>query len=160
LLKRTYEGKNGEWQQVIENSGMELREFAALSLEKVNVKSKKKRIRLKALKKALTQKEVVKDILVMVQKEKQDVKPSKEEERESELSVQGLPVTTLLKLGKKYVKEANAVKYYYNADKQEFYKNKNKLETVIDKGSKSLESSEYASFQKELKVELDKRQKK
>ncbi|MFC0472795.1 hypothetical protein ACFFHM_20490 [Halalkalibacter kiskunsagensis] len=160
MLKRTYENKNGELQQIIENSGMEIREFTAISLERVNVKSKKKRIRQKALKKALSQTDVVKDILVMVQGEKEQSKPStKDEKSESNLTVRGLPVTTLLKLGKRYLKEEDVVRYYYNAEKEEFYKNKAKLETIIEESSKRLESSEFVSYQKDLKEELDKRNK-
>jgi hypothetical protein len=165
LKKRTYDQQNGELQKAIENSGIEFREFAAMSLEKMNVKSKKKRIRQKALKKAFTQNEVAKEILLMVQLNKQEKKPDlkqgqAEESVTTTLSVQGLPVTFLLKLGKKYLKEEEVVRFYYTADKEPYYKNKQLLEETVELKSKELEPSLYASFQADVKVEFDKKARK
>ncbi|KHF40406.1 hypothetical protein [Halalkalibacter okhensis] len=166
MLNRTYDIKNGELKQAIEKSGLELREFATMSLEKMNVKSKKKRIRQKALKRAFTHKEVAKEILLMVQG---DNKASKQEDQkvvqavegnDSAASVRGLPVTFLLKLGKKYLKDEEVVRFYYNADKEEFYKNKNLLEQVIETNSKNLDSTQLAQFQNDVMEELEKRAKK
>ncbi|MCL7749379.1 hypothetical protein [Halalkalibacter alkaliphilus] len=165
MLKRTYDIKNGELKQAIEKSGLELREFATMSLEKMNVKSKKKRIRQKALKRAFTQNEVAKEILLMVQGGQ---KESKQEEQavqsvvktESHVSVRGLPVTFLLKLGKKYLKDEDVVRFYYNAEKEEFYKNKKLLEQVIENSSTNLDSNELSAYQSDVKAELEKRAKK
>ncbi|MDT8860664.1 hypothetical protein N0O92_10505 [Alkalihalobacillus sp. MEB130] len=167
MLKRTYNIKNGEVKQAIEKSGMELREFATLSLEKLNVKSKKKRIRQKALKRVFAQNEVVKEILLMVDstneknQEQESSKVKKQVAREeSVVSVRGLPVTFLLKLGKAHMKDLDVVKYYYNAEKEEFYKNKKLLENAIEEEAKNLDSEPLLAFQEEVQAELDKRAKK
>ncbi|WP_227938103.1 hypothetical protein [Alkalihalobacillus deserti] len=160
LKKRTYESNNLKLKEAIKNSGIEYSEYAAMRLEKINVKSKKKRIRQKALKKALTKEEVAKEILLMVQGDNQKSKPVDKQEQIEEketLSVRGLPVTFLLKLGKKYLKEEEAVRFYYNADKEEFYKNKKLLENVVENHSVNLTPDVLASFQADVKVELDKR---
>ncbi|MFC0559733.1 hypothetical protein ACFFH4_11810 [Halalkalibacter alkalisediminis] len=161
MKKRTYE--NVELRKAIENSGLEYKDFIAMSLEKVQVKSKKKRIRQKALKKVLTKNEVAKEILLMGQGNQENKKMNKQElaeEKGTSLSVRGLPVTFLLKLGKKYLKEEDAVRFYYNADKEEFYKNKQLLEDVVETESVHLEPSVLAAFHEDIKVELDKRAKK
>ncbi|ARK30697.1 hypothetical protein [Halalkalibacter krulwichiae] len=163
MLKRTYERQN-ELKKAMEDSGIELKQFMAIGLEKVNVKSKKKRIRQKALKKALSQKEVVKDILLTVEGDQGEKKQASEKEnivpRNDDVTVRGLPVTFLLKLGKKFLKEEDVVRFYYNADKDEFYKNKQLLEDVVENQSKKLEHSQFAAFQVEVKAELEKRAKK
>jgi hypothetical protein len=166
LLKRTYDIKNGELKQAIEKSGLELREFAMMSLEKMNVKSKKKRIRQKALKRAFTQNEVAKEILLMVaggqkeSKQEEQVAVQSVVKTESHVSVRGLPVTFLLKLGKKYLKDEDVVRFYYNAEKEEFYKNKKLLEQVIENSSTNLDSNELSAYQSDVKAELEKRAKK
>ncbi|GAE34272.1 hypothetical protein [Halalkalibacter akibai] len=160
MLKRTYGFKNDHWKKTLDQSGMELREFTAMSLEKVKVKSKKKRIRQKALKRALSQKEVAKEILLMVQKEKQDSPQTIKQEQSvtlNSVSVRGLPVTFLLKLGKKYFKEADVVRFYYNADKEVFYKNKELLVDVVETESKNLQDDQYDLFLKDVQAELEKR---
>ena len=161
LKKRTYE--NVELRKTIQHSGMEYKELIALSLEKVQVKSKKKRIRQKALKKVLTKNEVAKEILLTVQGNQDSKKLNKQELTEKQdqtLSVRGLPVTFLLKLGKKYLKEEDSVRFYYNADKEEFYKNKQLLEDVVENKSVYLEPEVRTAFQKDVQEELDKRAKK
>ncbi|GAE24511.1 hypothetical protein JCM9140_445 [Halalkalibacter wakoensis JCM 9140] len=164
MQKRTYEINNGEVKQAIEKSGLELREFALLSLEKMNVKSKKKRIRQKALKKAFTQNEVAKEILLMVQGKKEVTANVKQEEKaetiSESVSVRGLPVTFLLKLGKKYCKEEDVVRFYYNAEKEPFYKNKKLLEQMLESCPNQLDAEELVAFQQDVQAELDKRAKK
>jgi len=47
------------------------------------------------------------------------------------ISIEGLPVTFLLKLGKQYFSDLEAVKYYYNANHEQFYKNRSLLEDSL-----------------------------
>jgi hypothetical protein len=48
------------------------------------------------------------------------------------ISIEGLPVTFLLKLGKQYFSDLEAVKYYYNANHEQFYKNRSLLEESLN----------------------------
>jgi hypothetical protein len=50
-----------------------------------------------------------------------------------EISIEGLPVTFLLKLGKEFFSDLEAVKYYYNSKQDEFYKNRSLLEESLQK---------------------------
>jgi hypothetical protein len=60
--------------------------------------------------------------------------------------IEGLPVTFLLKLGKEFFSDLEAVKYYYNSKHEDFYKNRSLLE-------ESLQSSiNNASSEEQLKV--------
>ncbi|KQL32801.1 hypothetical protein AN960_22780 [Bacillus sp. FJAT-25509] len=60
--------------------------------------------------------------------------------------IEGLPVTFLLKLGKEFFSDLEAVKYYYNSKHEDFYKNRSLLE-------ESLQTSiNNASSEEQLKV--------
>lgn len=125
----------------------------AMILAKVNVKSKKKRIVKKVLKKAIHQ-EMIAKVSPVISKETQ----IKEKEAVT-LSVNSLPVTTLLQLGKKYLKEEGVVKYYYNAEKEAFYKNKTLLVSVLDEKTKELQPDERKAYNQEVEELWSKRKK-
>lgn len=60
--------------------------------------------------------------------------------------IEELPVTFLLKLGKEFFSDLEAVKYYYNSKHEDFYKNRSLLE-------ESLQSSiNNASSEEQLKI--------
>ena len=60
--------------------------------------------------------------------------------------IEGLPVTFLLKLGKEFFSDLEAVKYYYNSKHEDFYKNRSLLE-------ESLQSSiNESSHEEQLKI--------
>lgn len=62
------------------------------------------------------------------------------------IMIEGLPVTFLLKLGKEFFSDLEAVKYYYNSKQEEFYKNRSLLE-------ESLQTSiNNASNEEQLKI--------
>lgn len=127
----------------------------AMILAKVNVKSKKKRIVKKVLKKAIHQ-EMIAKVSPVISEETQ----IKEKEKENvTLSVNNLPVTTLLQLGKKYLKEEEVVKYYYNAEKEAFYKNKTMLVSVLDEKTKELQPDERKAYNQEVEELWSKRKK-
>ncbi|MCM3713942.1 hypothetical protein [Halalkalibacter oceani] len=102
----------------------------AAVIASLTVKSKKKRIRQKALKKALQQ--------------------SGGQRYSESVSVADLPVTVLLQLGKAFLKEEEAVKHYYNAGKPEFYKNKTLLCEVLETKARQLPEAQWIAFKEEL----------
>jgi hypothetical protein len=69
------------------------------------------------------------------------------------ISIEGLPVTFLLKLGKQYFSDLEAVKYYYNANHEQFYKNRSLLEESLN-ASISTSSKEV---QEDIKVFIENR---
>lgn len=54
-----------------------------------------------------------------------------------EISIEGLPVTFLLKLGKEFFSDLEEVKYYYNSKQEEFYKNRSLLEKSLQQSINS-----------------------
>ncbi|KGA98681.1 hypothetical protein AJ85_00115 [Alkalihalobacillus alcalophilus ATCC 27647 = CGMCC 1.3604] len=108
------------------------------------VRSKKKRIRNKVAKRLNGQ-------LGMNQGEslpkEEEFTPKASNES---VSVSGLPVTKLLKLGKAFFKEQEVIKYYYTVGKEPFYKNKELLIETIEQEAVKLPVSEYNDFIKEL----------
>jgi len=52
-------------------------------------------------------------------------------ESKSNITIEGLPVTFLLKLGKEFFSDLEAVKYYYNSKQEDFYKNRSLLEESL-----------------------------
>ncbi|MBP0725896.1 hypothetical protein J5Y03_12015 [Bacillus sp. RG28] len=69
------------------------------------------------------------------------------------ISIEGLPVTFLLKLGKQYFSDLEAVKYYYNANHEQFYKNRSLLEDSL----KSSISSSNDAMKKDIKSFIENR---
>ncbi|NEU32326.1 hypothetical protein GN156_16375 [bacterium LRH843] len=117
--------------------------FNTLMIIEVQVKSKKKRIRQKALKRALSL---------------MNHAPSIEQEIQNCVdTVRGLPVTTLLLLGKKYFKEEAIIKYYYQPKQVNFYKNKEMLEAVLQRNGKALPQHEFLAYLEDVKQEWNKR---
>lgn len=94
-------------------------------LESVNIRSKKKRIRQKAVKKVLTNGSLVD------KNQAQNSSQLKEEATNSPSEIEKLPVTLLLKLGKSYFSDEPIIKYYYHSTKPDYYKNKEVLFAVM-----------------------------
>ena len=69
------------------------------------------------------------------------------------ISIEGLPVTFLLKLGKQYFSDLEAVKYYYNANHEQFYKNRSLLEESLN----SSISSSNKETKEDIKVFIENR---
>ncbi|MCM3760785.1 hypothetical protein M3212_08285 [Alkalihalobacillus oceani] len=103
----------------------------------LTVKSKKKRIRQKALKKALQESGV--------------------QHRRESVSVSDLPVTVLLQIGKSFFKEEQVVKHYYQAGKPEFYKNKSLLCEVLETKVEQLPEAQWFAFKEEISRQKAKR---
>lgn len=118
----------------------------------VQIKSKKKRIRQKVMKRALTEDKQSNNVHLFIQIERE-----KHEDIRKNVSVSGLPVTALLKLGKEYFKEEDIVKYYYHAKKDQFYKNKLLLETVLEEQALKLEEDKFWSYETAVTKLLSKR---
>lgn len=146
----------------------------------LNVKSKKKRIRKKVLKRAVALVNVIEDqpkqetnVIAQVSTSKnekvQEVSTSEviqnvaiQEEITQEVSSQvsfnfkKTPVTLLLKIGKQFLSNENVVKYYYNVNHEEFYKNKELLVNVFE-----IEIPKLAtSIQQDIQVMVEEQQKK
>ncbi|MFD4705383.1 hypothetical protein ACFWM3_10985 [Gottfriedia sp. NPDC058432] len=56
--------------------------------------------------------------------------------------IEGLPVTFLLKLGKEFFSDLEAVKYYYNSKHEDFYKNRSLLEESLQTSINNVSSEE------------------
>ncbi|MBP3950364.1 hypothetical protein [Bacillus suaedae] len=114
-------------------------------LESVNIRSKKKRIRQKAVKKVLTNG----SFLTKNQAETFSQKTiRKEEATNSPSGIEKLPVTLLLKLGKSYFSDEPIIKYYYHSTKPDYYKNKEILIAVT--------KDQYAkNSDQQLKTDID-----
>ncbi|WP_413381089.1 hypothetical protein [Alkalihalobacillus sp. 1P02AB] len=108
------------------------------------IRSKKKRIRNKVAKR-LNEQLGTNQVEILSKEEEITPKASNET-----VSVSGLPVTKLLKLGKAFFKEQEVIKYYYTVDKEPFYKNKELLIETIEQEAVKLPVSEYDHFLKEL----------
>ncbi|MCU7666783.1 hypothetical protein [Bacillus thuringiensis] len=144
----------------------------------LNVKSKKKRIRKKVLKRAVALVNVIEDqpetnVIAQVSTTKnekvQEASTSEvirnvaiqeeitqEESSQVSFNFKKTPVTLLLKIGKRFLGEKNVVKYYYNANHEEFYKNKELLVNVFE-----IEIPKLAtSIQQDIQVMVEEQQKK
>ncbi|WP_100398946.1 hypothetical protein [Bacillus sp. FJAT-44742] len=136
-----------EVEKVLEKKGVTFQEYSEQLLKKSSIRSKKKRARQKALKKAFYEE------FVSTDKSEQNVRTKEP------LNVNGFPVTFLLKIGKEFFKEEDAVKFYYNAEKEQYYKNKNLLEAVITERSAELSEEEYRLFESRLEEQKSKKKK-
>ncbi|GKU81890.1 hypothetical protein [Niallia sp. NCCP-28] len=120
------------------------RELHHYILDVFGLHSKKKRVRKKLFKQVLEQETLLNKVVKDFHQEADAEGASKEEASPIDFSV--LPVTTLLKLGKEFFKEEDAIRFYYNKNKPEQYKNKELLIACI---STSFQSSSL-SIQKEI----------
>ncbi|MBM7694642.1 hypothetical protein JOC77_004117 [Peribacillus deserti] len=103
----------------------------------VLIRSKKKRLRKKMLKKSeASQVQVI--LLDSISK--------KETASSSQKNFDGLPVTFLLKVGKKYLAGTKAVRYYYKASETQYYKNRSELEMSLMEESKNLPAAQQTEF--------------
>lgn len=111
-----------------------------LVVNQLNIKSKKKRVRKKALKKAIALVNVIE-----IPEEKPEAVSSTANPhllKLKEIQLDKMPVTLLLKLGKQYLRDESIVKHYYNANEVEFYKNKQMLVNMFDSKIPMLSSLE------------------
>ncbi|WP_026694663.1 hypothetical protein [Peribacillus kribbensis] len=112
----------------------------------VMIRSKKKRHQKKMLKKAALLVET-KDL----NKPAGDSKAERLHKAEQEIpQLDSLPVTFLLKTGKKYFPSANSVRYYYKSSEPEFYKNRDLLQETLIQESAQLSASLQQEFWEEV----------
>ena len=130
----------------VENVEKELREKGLLKsfLKQQNVKSKKKRMLKKTIKKAIGQINLIEEKTEIEQENPGISEPQAAQVFETKVfDFSKTPVTLLLKIGKKYLNHENVVRSYYNSNQPDFYKNKELLvqtmETEIPKLEQSLQ---------------------
>ncbi|WP_460235705.1 hypothetical protein [Bacillus cereus] len=160
----------------------ELREKGIFNhvLHTLNVKSKKKRIRKKVLKRAIALVNVIENqpkqetnvnaqVSTSKNEKVQEVATSEvvqnvaiqeeitqEESSQVSFNFKKTPVTLLLKIGKQFLNNENVVKYYYNVNYTKFYKNKELLVNVFE-----IEIPKLAtSIQQEIQTMVEEQQKK
>jgi len=134
----------------VENVEKELRKKGLLKsfLKQQNVKSKKKRMLKKTIKKAIAQINVIEEKTEIKQENPSVTKPQKAQLIETKVfDFSKTPVTLLLKIGKKYLNHENVVRSYYNSNQPDFYKNKELLVQTLETEIPKLEQS----LQKEIK---------
>ncbi|MDR4316160.1 hypothetical protein CHH55_06475 [Niallia circulans] len=115
-------------------------------LETFGLQSKKKRVRKKLLKQVISQEKVLKKLVREFKNTDQEQPVVAKKEEISTVSFEKLPVTTLLKIGKEFFKEEESVRFYYNKNKEPFYKNKEMLITCI--------STNYAAAPADIQKEI------
>ncbi|MEI2369098.1 hypothetical protein, partial [Niallia circulans] len=115
-------------------------------LETFGLQSKKKRVRKKLLKQVISQEKVLKKLVSDFKNTDQEQPVVAKKEEISTVSFEKLPVTTLLKIGKEFFKEEESVRFYYNKNKEPFYKNKEMLITCI--------STNYAAAPADIQKEI------
>lgn len=112
-------------------------------LQTFGLQSKKKRVKKKLLKQLVSQESLINKVVQEFQFDGQTpaaaekVQVTEEEKAVAETSTPSfttLPVTALLKVGKAFFKEEESVRYYYNKNKPEQYKNKELLVQCISEG--------------------------
>ncbi|MEQ2467712.1 hypothetical protein [Niallia sp. MER TA 168] len=115
-------------------------------LESFGLQSKKKRVRKKLFKQVISQEKILKKVVkeFKLAGQEQSIPTAKQEE--SNISFNSLPITTLLKIGKEFFKEEESVRFYYNKNKEPFYKNKEMLVTCI--------STNFADAPAEIQKEI------
>lgn len=115
-------------------------------LESFGLQSKKKRVRKKLFKQVISQEKILKKVVkeFKLADQEQSIPTAKQEE--SNISFNSLPITTLLKIGKEFFKEEESVRFYYNKNKEPFYKNKEMLVTCI--------STNFADAPAEIQKEI------
>ncbi|AYV71633.1 MULTISPECIES: hypothetical protein [Niallia] len=115
-------------------------------LETFGLQSKKKRVRKKLLKQVISQEKVLKKLVSEFKNTDQEQPVVSRKEEVSTVSFEKLPVTTLLKIGKEFFKEEESVRFYYNKNKEPFYKNKEMLIACI--------STNYAAAPADIQKEI------
>lgn len=115
-------------------------------LETFGLQSKKKRVRKKLLKQVISQEKVLKKLVSEFKNTDQEQPVVSRKEEVSTVSFEKLPVTTLLRIGKEFFKEEESVRFYYNKNKEPFYKNKEMLITCI--------STNYAAAPADIQKEI------
>lgn len=112
-------------------------------LQTFGLQSKKKRVKKKLLKQLVSQESLINKVVQEFQFDGQTpaaaekVQTTTEEKAVAETSTPSfttLPITALLKVGKAFFKEEESVRYYYNKNKPEQYKNKELLVQCISEG--------------------------
>ncbi|MCE4050556.1 MULTISPECIES: hypothetical protein [Bacillaceae] len=118
-------------------------------LQTFGLQSKKKRVKKKLLKQLVSQENLINQVVQEFHHEGQgqapaaELKASTQEVKEVKAqpaeaanapAFSALPVTALLKIGKAFFKEEECVRYYYNKNKPEQYKNKELLVQCISEG--------------------------
>ena len=98
-------------------------------LNKLRVKSKKKRIRQKALKRAMV---FISDIEQKTITDLNGLEETKVSEKQFKFDLTQVPVMFLLKIGKKYFENEGIFKFYYNEGQKEYYKNKELLISTLE----------------------------
>lgn len=134
----------------VENVEKELREKGVLKsfLKQQNVKSKKKRMLKKTIKKAMAQINVTEEKTEAEQKKLEVAEPQTLHLNANKIfDFSKTPVTLLLKIGKKYLNHENVVRSYYNSNQPDYYKNKELLVKTMETEVFKLE----LSLQKEIK---------
>ncbi|MGP7817153.1 hypothetical protein [Niallia sp. 01092] len=106
--------------------------------------SKKKRVQKKLFKQVLEQETLLNKV---VEEFHQNEENAQAEVSSSTINFSTLPVTTLLKVGKEFFKEEESVRFYYNKNKPEQYKNKELLIQCI--------SSNFQSCSAETKQKVE-----
>lgn len=131
----------------LQNLLQESKEDAVLFVEdKIQLRSKKKRI----------QKKFRKKIIAQLSSMEQAVHTDEEVIAEQpEVDVSGLPVTFLLGLGKEYFADLDIVKYYYTKSQEAYYKNKDLLIETINKSIQE----ETSSVRKEIITKVEEKKK-
>ncbi|KAB7667613.1 hypothetical protein [Bacillus sp. B1-b2] len=108
-------------------------------LETFGLQSKKKRVRKKLFKQVVSQEKLLKKLVSEFKQADQDQEQESAEET-TYIKLDHLPVTTLLKIGKEFFKEEESVRFYYNKNKESYYKNKDVLVQCI---SSSFEAANH-----------------
>jgi len=121
------------------------RELHHYILDVFGLHSKKKRVRKKLFKQVLAQETLLNKVVTEFHQEAEPETAAKE--GTSSIDFSALPVTTLLKLGKEFFKEEEAVRFYYNKNKPEQYKNKELLIECITKNFQSSTSALQAEIE-------------
>lgn len=131
----------------VENVEKELREKGMLKsfLMQQNVKSKKKRMLKKTIKKAIAKINVIEaQTNTSYENPSRVENQAKQSNATNKFNFSNAPVTLLLKIGKKYLNHESVVKSYYNSNQPDYYKNKElliqTLETEVSKLAQSLQN--------------------
>ncbi|WP_445486804.1 hypothetical protein [Niallia sp. 03133] len=133
-MNTTYKTK----EDVINNS--ELHHFI---FDMFGLHSKKKRVQKKLFKQVIEQETLLNKVVEEFH-QNEEITPTG---ASSTVDFSALPVTTLLKIGKEFFKEEECVRFYYNKNKPEQYKNKELLIQCI--------SSNFQSCSAETKQKIE-----
>lgn len=98
-------------------------------LNELRVKSKKKRIRQKAIKRAMV---LISDIEQRTITDLTGLEETKVSEKQFKFDLAQVPAMFLLKIGKKYFQNEGIFKFYYNIAQKEYYKNNELLISTLE----------------------------